>query len=234
MTTLSTHDTKRGEDVRARIGVLSQVPSLWAQLVDRWETHAASPDSLTGLFLWQNIFGVWPEDGNVDDELRSRLHAYAEKAIRESGLHTSWTDPDTEFEAAVHAWIDAVCAGPVADGLSMLVAQLSPHARDNALAQELLALTVPGVPDVYQGTELWEDSLVDPDNRRPVDFAARRAALADGHPKLDVVTAALRLRCRRPASLLSGEYRPLIADGPRAAHLVSFARGDDVSCGRIL
>ena len=228
MTTLTTHDTKRGEDVRARISVLSQVPDVWADQVAAWEELAPSPGPMTGLFLWQNIFGVWPEDGNVGDELRFRLHAYAEKAIRESGLQSSWTDPDTEFEAAVHAWIDAVCAGPVADGLSMLAAQLSPHARNNALAQKLLALTVPGVPDVYQGTELWEDSLVDPDNRRPVDFTARRAALADGHPKLDVVTAALRLRRRRPASLLSGEYRPLIADGLRAAHLVSFARGDDV------
>ena len=98
MTTLTTHDTKRGEDVRARIGVLSQVPSLWAEFVARWETQRPSPDPATGLFLWQNIFGVWPVDGEVTDELRDRLHAYAEKAIREAAWHTSWNDPDADFE----------------------------------------------------------------------------------------------------------------------------------------
>ena len=96
MTTLTTHDTKRGEDVRARIGVLSQVPSLWTEFVARWEIAAPSPDPATGLFLWQNIFGVWPASGEVTDELRERLHAYAEKAIREAAWHTSWNDPDAD------------------------------------------------------------------------------------------------------------------------------------------
>ena len=93
MTTLSTHDTKRGEDVRARIGVLSQVPSLWAEFAKGWQQRTPSPDPLTGLFLWQNIFGVWPADGTVTSELRDRLHGYAEKAIREAATHTSWHDP---------------------------------------------------------------------------------------------------------------------------------------------
>ena len=100
MTTLTTHDTKRGEDVRARIGVLSQVPSLWAEFVARWEATAPSPDPATGLFLWQNIFGVWPADGEVTDELRDRLHAYAEKAIREAAWHTSWNDPDADIRGS--------------------------------------------------------------------------------------------------------------------------------------
>src|SRR5262249_4522939 len=100
MTTLTTHDTKRSEDVRARIGVLSQVPSLWAEFVARWEIEAPSPDAATGRFLWQNIFGVWPLSGQVTDELRGRLHVYAEKAIREAARHTSWTDPDAGFEDA--------------------------------------------------------------------------------------------------------------------------------------
>ncbi len=184
MTTLTTHDTKRGEDVRARIGVLSQVPSLWTEFVARWEVQAPSPDPATGLFLWQNIFGVWPVSGEVTDELRDRLHAYAEKAIREAAWHTSWNDPDAAFEDAVHRWLDTVLDGPVAGQLTELVAQLNPHAASDALGQKLLALTVPGIPDVYQGTELWDDSLVDPDNRRAVDYAARRAALKElQHPE---------------------------------------------------
>jgi (1->4)-alpha-D-glucan 1-alpha-D-glucosylmutase len=229
MTTLSTHDTKRGEDVRARIGVLSQVPSLWTEFVARWELEAPSPDAATGQFLWQNIFGVWPLSGEVTDQLRDRLHPYAEKAIREAALHTSWNDPDTVFEDAIHRWLDTVLDGPVAGQLTELVAQLNPHAASDALGQKLLALTVPGIPDVYQGTELWDDSLVDPDNRRPVDYAARRAALIElGHPKLRVVATALRLRRSRPDSFVGSDHVPVLANGEASDHVVAFRRGDDV------
>lgn len=229
MTTLTTHDTKRGEDVRARIGVLSQVPSLWAEFVGGWERRTPSPDPATGLYLLQNIFGVWPVDGTVSDELRGRLHAYAEKAIREAGTRTTWNDPDVDFESAVHAWIDALIDGPVATEMTSLVARLDEHARSDALGQKLVQLTAPGIPDVYQGTELWEDSLVDPDNRRPVDYAARREALRAGtHPKLRVVRAALQLRRERPAVFADGGYTPLLPEGPAAAHLVAFTRGDEV------
>jgi len=229
MTTLTTHDTKRGEDVRARIGVLSQVPSLWTEFLARWEIHAPSPDPATGQFLWQNIFGVWPISGKVTDALRDRLHAYTEKAIREAAWHTTWNDPDAAFEDAVHRWLDTVLDGPVAGQLTELVAQLNPHAASDALGQKLLALTVPGIPDVYQGTELWEDSLVDPDNRRPVDYAARRAELeAMRHPKMRVVTTALRLRRARPEVFLGGSYAPVLASGDAAEHVVAFRRGDDV------
>ncbi len=229
MTTLTTHDTKRGEDVRARIGVLSQVPSLWTEFVARWEIEAPSPDAATGRFLWQNIFGVWPVSGEVTTELRERLHAYTEKAIREAAWHTSWNDPDTEFEDAVHRWLDTVLDGPVARGLTELVAQLNPHGASDALGQKLLALTVPGIPDIYQGTELWDDSLVDPDNRREVNYAARRAALEElRHPKIRVVTTALRLRRSHPESFLHGEYLPVLATGSAADHVVAFRRGDDV------
>ncbi|ASW96047.1 malto-oligosyltrehalose synthase [Mycobacterium intracellulare] len=228
MTTLTTHDTKRGEDVRARIGVLSQVPSLWAEFVARWETRAPSPDPATGQFLWQNIFGVWPVSGQVTRELRERLHGYAEKAIREAAWHTSWNDPDTDFEDAIHRWLDTVLDGPVAGQLTELVAQLNPHAASDALGQKLLALTVPGIPDVYQGTELWDDSLVDPDNRRPVDYAARRAALHElQHPKIRVVTTALRVRRAHPDSFLRGDYVPVLADGDAADHVVAFRRGSN-------
>jgi (1->4)-alpha-D-glucan 1-alpha-D-glucosylmutase len=229
MLALTTHDTKRGEDVRARIGVLSQVPSLWAELLGNWMLEAPPPDPATGLFLLQNIFGVWPVDGVVTDDLRTRLHAYAEKAIREAGVHTCWDDPDTEFEAAVHAWLDAIADGPVAAGLTSLVARLDEHAQNDALGQKLVTLTAPGVPDVYQGTELWEDSLVDPDNRRPVDYQARREALAAmSHPKIRVVAAALRLRRDRPATFAGGAYTAVLAQGGAAEHLVAFLRADDV------
>jgi (1->4)-alpha-D-glucan 1-alpha-D-glucosylmutase len=229
MTTLSTHDTKRGEDVRARIGVLSQVPQLWATLVTGWEATTPSPDPATGLFLWQNIFGVWPESGVVDEALRTRLHGYTEKAIREAHLHTSWAQPDSAFETAVHGWLDSVLDGPVAAGLTELVSRLSPHAHSDALGQKLLALTVPGVPDVYQGTELWDDSLVDPDNRRPVDYAVRRAALQTmAHPKLRVVAAALHARRDRPDTFRTGRHTPMPATGTAAEHLIAFGRGDDV------
>jgi len=229
MTALTTHDTKRGEDVRARIGVLSQVPSLWQEFVARWEIQAPSPDAATTQFLWQNIFGVWPVHGRVTDALRKRLHAYAEKAIREAARRTSWIDPDTAFEDAVHRWLDTVLDGPVAGQLTELVAQLNSHAASDALGQKLLALTMPGIPDVYQGTELWDDSLVDPDNRRPVDYGARREALnALEHPKIRVVTAALRLRRSHPDSFVGGDYRPVLASGEASDHVVAFGRGDDI------
>ncbi len=230
MTTLSTHDTKRGEDVRARIGVLSQVPGLWAERVARWDAMATPPDPVTGLFLWQNIFGVWPVGGQVTDMLRTRLHGYAEKAMREAETHTSWAEPDRSFEEAAHDWLDTVLDGPVAGELTDLVAQLDPHAQSDALGQKLLALTVPGVPDVYQGTELWEDSLVDPDNRRPVDYEHRRRELAARrHPKMRVVTTALNLRRSRPDTFLRGAYHPLLAQGSAADHVLAFRRGNDVA-----
>jgi (1->4)-alpha-D-glucan 1-alpha-D-glucosylmutase len=129
----------------------------------------------------------------------------------------------------VHGWLDAVLDGPVARELTSLVVRLQPHAENDALGQKLLALTVPGVPDIYQGTELWDDSLVDPDNRRRVDYTVRRQALKSlQHTKIRVVTAALRLRRARPDSFLRGGYRPVLATGAAADHMVAFRRGDDV------
>ncbi|UCZ58459.1 malto-oligosyltrehalose synthase [Mycolicibacterium phocaicum] len=229
MVTLSTHDTKRSEDVRARITVLSQCADRWAQRVRRWNTVCVPPDEGTGLFLWQNIIGVWPVSGDVDDTVRDRLHAYAEKAIREAELHTDWEQPDGEFEDAVRDWIDALLDGPVAAEVTAFVGQLDEAARCDAVAQKLLALTVPGIPDVYQGTELFDDSLVDPDNRRPVDFAYRQTELtALNHPKIRVVAAALRSRRERPDTYQSGDYTPVVAEGPAADHVIAFLRGTDV------
>ncbi|MBF6330105.1 malto-oligosyltrehalose synthase [Nocardia transvalensis] len=238
MTTLSTHDTKRGEDVRARIGVLSQLADTWSQAVTAWNDITPPPDGATSLFLLQNMFGVWPADGRpaaAVPGLRERLHLFAEKAVREAGTKSSWEEPDLDFEAELHGWIDAVIDGPVGAELAELVAQLSPHAWSDALAQKLLQLCGPGIPDLYQGCELWEDSLVDPDNRRPVDFGQRLAMLQTltGTPELDssgaakmwVVAYALWLRRERPDCFVGGSYLPLFATGEQAGHLVAYARG---------
>jgi len=228
MTTLSTHDTKRSEDVRARIGVLSQVPEEWTRRLDGWNSAEPAPDPAIGLFLWQTLVGVWPLDGAVTGELRERLHAYARKALRENGTRTTWTEVDEEFEKAVARWIDAVCDGPVGVELTEFVRVLEPHTSAVSLGQKLLQLLGPGIPDVYQGTELWDDSLVDPDNRRPVDFEARRRLLDDPEAapaKFTVVRSALRLRRERPASFVGGAYVPILASGPAAEHLLAFGRG---------
>lgn len=238
MTTLSTHDTKRGEDVRARIGVLSQIGETWARAVEYWLETTPAPDGATALFLLQNMFGVWPADGRPAASvpgLRERLHLFAEKAIREAGVHSSWEEPDAEFETAVHSWIDAVIDGPVGGEIGDLVHELAPHAWSDALAQKLLQLCGPGIPDIYQGCELWEDSLVDPDNRRPVDFAARAGMLQSltGTPALDttgaakmwIVAYALWLRRERPDCFVGGTYLPLFAAGEHASRVVGYARG---------
>ncbi|WP_051161297.1 malto-oligosyltrehalose synthase [Nocardia transvalensis] len=236
MTTLSTHDTKRGEDVRARIGVLSQFPDVWVQAVTAWNEITPPPDGATGLFLLQNMFGVWPTEGRrAVTGLRERLHLFAEKAVREAGTQSSWEEPDSEFESKLHRWVDAVIDGPVGAELDALAAKLAPHAWSDSLAQKILQLCGPGIPDLYQGCELWEDSLVDPDNRRPVDFGRRLAMLQSltGTPELErtgaakmwVVAYALWLRRERPDCFVGGTYTPLFATGDSADHLVAYARG---------
>ncbi|WP_429414930.1 malto-oligosyltrehalose synthase [Nocardia sp. GAS34] len=238
MTTLSTHDTKRGEDVRARIGVLSQAADRWSKAVIAWSAIAPPPDGATALFLLQNMFGVWPADGRsaaAVPGLRERLHLFAEKAVREAGTKSSWEEPDLDFEVALHNWIDTVIDGPVGAELSALVSKLAPHAWSDALSQKLLQLCGPGIPDIYQGCELWEDSLVDPDNRRPVDFGHRLSMLqtltgtpepdASGAVKMWIVAYALWLRRERPDCFVGGTYTPLFAAGDTAGHLVAFARG---------
>ncbi|AFR49607.1 malto-oligosyltrehalose synthase [Gordonia sp. KTR9] len=223
MTATSTHDTKRGEDVRARIAVLAQVPDRWSQLVETIWRDTAVPDDLTGYFLLQNIVGVWPTDGRVTDELRGRLVEYARKATREAGLRTTWTEVDEEFETAVENWIGQVTTGDIATAVSELVDRIASAWEQEALARKAIAILGPGVPDIYQGTEWWEDSLVDPDNRRPVDFGR-----STDHPKTRLVRDALRVRAAHPDAFgVSGTYERLTADGPAADHTIAFARGTD-------
>ncbi|MGM1061818.1 malto-oligosyltrehalose synthase [Saccharothrix sp. Mg75] len=227
MTTLSTHDTKRSEDVRARLAVLAEIPGEFADHVRRWTAaHPIDEPSLNAL-AWQSLVGAWPTTAD-------RMRAYLDKAAKESKVRTTWTDHDEEFEAAVAAWPDEVLDGPVAAEVASFVDRVVAPGWSNALGQKLVQLTAPGVPDVYQGTELWDLSLVDPDNRRPVDYEVRRRLLArldggwlpdvddSGAAKLHVVRHALRLRRERP-ELFRG-YRPLPASGPAAAHAVAFER----------
>lgn len=229
MVSLTTHDTKRGEDVRARIGVLSQDPTRWSAFAARCQEMAPAPDTATALFLLQNVFGVWPADGVVTADLRTRLHGYTEKALREAGVLTTWNQPDPTFEAEVHRWLDAILDGPLADEFSSLLGHFVLHANNDSLGQKLLALTVPGIPDIYQGTEVLEDNLVDPDNRRAIDYSELRAAHAAAvDPKIRVVSAALALRNERPMTFLRGGYTPALATGDASDHLVAFYRGHDV------
>jgi (1->4)-alpha-D-glucan 1-alpha-D-glucosylmutase len=233
MTALSTHDTKRGEDVRARISVLAEIPGEWADALLELTDIAPLGDGPLANLLWQAILGSWPAS-------RERLHAYAEKASREAGNSTTWTAPDEAFEARMHALIDAAFDDARASQiLQRLVDRVAGPGWSNSLSAKLLQLTAPGVPDVYQGSELWETSLVDPDNRREVDFAERRRLLADidagakphvdatGAAKLLVTSAALRLRRDRP-ELFQG-YTPVAASGPGAEHLIGFDRGGAIT-----
>ncbi|CAM3689314.1 malto-oligosyltrehalose synthase [Nocardioides zeicaulis] len=231
MVTLSTHDTKRGEDVRARITVLAEEPGHWERSLDELLRLAPVPDPGFGSLLWQAVLGAWTPDHLPD--LPERLHGYAEKAMREAGDRTTWTEPDEDYEAAVHAAVDAVFSSDeVRAVLVDLASRTDAAAQANSLAAKILAITMPGVPDVYQGSELWETSLVDPDNRRPVDFEHRAAVLAgtsedDAASKLHVTCTALTVRRDRPE--LFTTYAPVGATGERADHVVAFDRGGAVT-----
>jgi (1->4)-alpha-D-glucan 1-alpha-D-glucosylmutase len=232
MTGLSTHDTKRGEDVRARLAVLSEIPEAWAGFAELFLNITTIPNRLFGYFLAQTLVGTGPIG-------RTRMHAYAEKAMREASDGTTWTAPDESYESAVHDAVDAAYDNPQLRGSwNELDALITPPGRSNSLGQKLVQLTMPGVPDVYQGTELWEDSLVDPDNRRSVDFAERIRLLesfGDAPPDIDQTGAAklwltrqtLRLRRDRP-DWFTG-YRAVEAGGPAQDHLIGFDRGGAIT-----
>lgn len=228
MTALSTHDTKRGEDVRARLAVLSEIPEVWAAAVRRWNRVVEPLDASVANLLWQTVVGAWPAS-------RTRLVDYLVKASREASLRTSWEDPDPGFEANLARVVDQICAeGDLRSDIARFVERIIEPGWSNSLGQKLVAMAMPGIPDVYQGTELWEDSLVDPDNRRPVDFAARWGLLERieagwlppvehrGAAKLLLVSRLLGLRRARP-ELFDG-YTPVQAGGAAAGHVVAFAR----------
>ena len=264
----ATHDTKRGEDTRARLDVLSEIPREWMETVKRWQRmnrrakpvvdEARVPGTNEEYLLYQTLLGVWPlealERELTEEEhraLEERVAAYLNKALREAKLHTSWINVNEPYEKACAEFLrhllDRDATGnPFLADLQRFLPRVAIPGIYNSLAQVVLKVTVPGVPDLYQGTELWDFALVDPDNRRPVDYAARQARLAelapleglalqaqiaeararpaDGTLKLLVILRALAHRRRRREIYEGGAYLPLVAEGPRARHVVAFAR----------
>lgn len=242
----TTHDTKRGEDVRARLALLSEIPDKWIRTVKKWfKSHKKhwrnnAPDPDMEYFIYQTLVGTWP----INHE---RLETYLEKAMREAKIHTSWTSPDKEYEQGVQDFGKALLED-TAFGAQMdsFLRPLIPAGRVNSLAQTLLRLTYPGVPDIYQGGELWDMSLVDPDNRRLVDFDLRQRLLAElpglsireivermeeGLPKLWLIRQALLLRSRLPEAFgARSSYQPLQASGKKSGHVIAFIRGKEVVC----
>jgi (1->4)-alpha-D-glucan 1-alpha-D-glucosylmutase len=261
--TTATHDTKRGEDVRARLNVLSEMPRDWERALQRWRSMnrdkkvefdgAEVPDANEEYLLYQTLIGAWPLEA-MDEEAHQtfveRIERYMEKALKEAKLHTSWINPNEAYDQGVKQFVREILRSHadnrfLAD-LLRFEARIAPAGMWNSLAQTLLKITSPGVPDFYQGTELWDFSLVDPDNRRPVDFAQRVLMLEelqrleakglaplvrdlvarpqDGRIKLYIIWKALNVRRAQPHLFTQGAYVPLTASGASQDHVVAFAR----------
>jgi (1->4)-alpha-D-glucan 1-alpha-D-glucosylmutase len=273
MLTTSTHDTKRSEDVRNRLNVLSELPKPWSAAVRRWQRANAkfkrtledgrtAPDHNEEYLLYQTILGAWPwqmESREDREHYVERLKQYASKALSEAKVNLSWINPDPEYVAAVHAFLDAILLpaargkeNPFVASLDGLLPQLRLFGAVNSLAQVVLKIASPGVPDFYQGSELWELNLVDPDNRRPVDYdlragylralqelAEREGAgavcrevldqLPDGRVKLWTTHRALELRRQEHALFRRGEYVALEVSGERQEHVIAFLRRDQAT-----
>jgi (1->4)-alpha-D-glucan 1-alpha-D-glucosylmutase len=241
----STHDTKRSEDVRARLSLLSEMPEAWQAAVGRWSANNTKykkkdccPDRNTEYLIYQTMLGAWPIGTD-------RLLPYVEKAIREAKRKTCWLAPNEQFECATREFIEALYRDDIfLSDFEDFVQPLIQPGRINSLSVALLKLTSPGVPDLYQGSELWDLSLVDPDNRRPVDYNLRRrllcealrldakqvwARIDEGLPKLWTTYHALRVRQQHPECFgEDGSYTPLRARGPKAGHVVAYLRGESV------
>jgi (1->4)-alpha-D-glucan 1-alpha-D-glucosylmutase len=256
MLATATHDHKRGEDTRARLAVLSEVPEEWAAAVDRWTRLNAplrrdlddgpAPGMSAQLMLYQTLVGAWPLDLAPDDDagvagFAARVADWQRKALREAKRRTEWAVENQAYEAACQDFLHAALAPDRASRWREEVAgfamRLAPAGAVNGLSQALLRCTAPGLPDLYQGTEFWDFSLVDPDNRRPVDFPARMAALEaavpapslmadwrEGRVKQAVIQCALALRRARPEVFAQGGYAPIQAEGAAAGHVMAFAR----------
>ncbi|QOZ51142.1 malto-oligosyltrehalose synthase [Bradyrhizobium sp. CCBAU 53338] len=252
MTATATHDTKRGEDARARIAALSEIPGDWTSAVARWKVlnapHLAlngplrAPSATFEYMLYQTLLGAWPLEGH-DASFVERIQAYALKAAREGKEETSWLNPHEAYESGVGGFIERILdparSGEFLDTLQSMTRRVALLGALNSLSQLTLKATLPGLPDFYQGTEYWDLSLVDPDNRRPVDFAARQTALAsletpdwsgltrtwpDGQLKLAWTRHLLKLRNRLADVFTQGDYRPLEVRGAHADHVIAFAR----------
>jgi (1->4)-alpha-D-glucan 1-alpha-D-glucosylmutase len=249
----SSHDSKRNEDARCRLAVLSEASSGWGRLVRHWHTRALSaaprPQPHDELMAYQSLLALWPVDGTglPRQDLR-RVQDYALKGAREAKQHTSWTEPNGAYERTLRSFIARLCREePFREEMSRFVRAIAPAAASNSLSLTVLKACCPGTPDFFQGTELFEATLTDPDNRRSIDFAAREALLAslpalqaeddldaevmrmltdwpNGRLKLYVIRALLHLRRRLPDVFASGSYTPLATSGPGAENLVAFSR----------
>jgi (1->4)-alpha-D-glucan 1-alpha-D-glucosylmutase len=261
MNATSTHDTKRSEDVRARINVLSEIPREWKMQLRRWETvnkkfkrivgGAAAPDRNEEYMIYQTVIGVYPFDDATPEDLVPRLELYVEKMLREAKVHSFWSEPNTDYEDAVKAFVrDILAAGENNFFLKELIPfqkRIAHYGMLNSLSQTLVKLTAPGVPDFYQGTELWDLSLVDPDNRRPVDYGLRKKYLAeitdrgnssgvfdyiselrsgatDGRIKMYLTYKALSARREHAAVFKRGGYAPLRVTGRHRDHVIAYVR----------
>jgi (1->4)-alpha-D-glucan 1-alpha-D-glucosylmutase len=258
MNATSTHDTKRGEDLRARINVLSEMPDEWQQQIELWHElnqplkrsvqDESVPSRNREYFLYQTLIGAWPFAETERLGFVERMQQYMLKAAREAKTHTFWLDNNTEYEAALLDFTEKLLtASPeFSESFTAFQGRVAHYGIFNSLSQTLIKLTVPGVPDFYQGTELWDLSLVDPDNRRPVDYEQRRqmldqlraayesnaaalagellAARADGRIKLFVIHRTLQSRAGYPELFEQGEYLPLKVTGAKAAQVIAFAR----------
>ncbi len=238
MLATATHDHKRGEDVRARLAVLSELPDLWGARVERWRELAApfadGVDPADAYMLLQTLFGAWPEGLTESDtkglsDFAERIVAWQEKALREAKLHSSWEAPDEAYEGRCHglarALLDPAQSQAFLDDMTAFVGRIAPAAATNGLAQVALRYTVPGVPDLYQGTEIADLSLVDPDNRRPVDYAQLQASLDGETPaKMALIRQLLGLRRTHPRLFSEGRYEPIALSGIRADHAIAFRR----------
>lgn len=267
MLSTATHDTKRGEDTRARLAVLSEMSDDWAQHVALWSRmlrarnagagEAPPPDRNDEYAFYQLLLGAWPAQlsaGQLDSEevdaFRQRIEGAMTKALREAKVHTTWAAPDTAYEDAVLEFIrhalDTSRTNPFLESFSAFQQRVATLGVLNSLIQVVLKLTAPGVPDLYQGAELWDFSMVDPDNRRPVDYGIRRTALAslgsgggdlpellenwrDGRLKLRLIAETLALRRREPELFMDGSYEALHATGPQADRLCAFMRAGEHS-----
>ncbi|WP_322965562.1 malto-oligosyltrehalose synthase [Sphingomonas fuzhouensis] len=238
MLTTATHDHKRGEDVRARLAVLSAMPEDWRRQVEAWRIQtldlSEGVDPADWYMLIQTLVGAWPKPGDMAD-FAERIAGWQEKALREAKLRSSWEAPDTDYEGRCNrlakTLIDEEQGAPFRDGMTSFLHRIGPAASANSLVQVALRYTVPGIPDCYQGTEFADLSLVDPDNRRPVDYAAREAALEDGSaPKQRLIADLLGIRRRYPDLLTYGSYQPLAVTGHGRDRVIAFERrhGDAV------
>ena len=251
----ATHDHKRGEDARARLAVLSEAPGEWEAALGRWmrlnaplrrDMDGPAPDAADEIMLYQTLVAAWPpgllpQDRPGVKALEDRVAGWLEKALREAKRHTGWAVPDAEYEGACRAFLAGLLeperSVDMAGELAAFAMRIAPAGAVNGLSQTLLRMTCPGIPDLYQGAEYWDFSLVDPDNRRPVDFAARAASLdaglppaglmqdwRDGRVKQAVIARTLAFRAEAPDLFTVGAYVPLQAEGPAATSILAFAR----------